>query len=142
MVSSKPMGMWRSLCIPLKPVTRAFSCGPVCRAGSQWRLEHGLSRSGTEYGPLTDLPDWSFADGRPAPPMKGYIRRRQEAAQMAGRIVMLTNELQRGIEQWESEQAVLRRQQEEQLKSQLRPKGARARHHAPQVHTARDTHSE
>ena len=22
---------------------------------------HGLSRSGTEYGPLTDLPDWSFA---------------------------------------------------------------------------------
>lgn len=22
---------------------------------------HGLARSGTEYGPLTDLPDWSFA---------------------------------------------------------------------------------
>ena len=22
---------------------------------------HGLSRSGSEYGPLTDLPDWSFA---------------------------------------------------------------------------------
>ena len=22
---------------------------------------HGKSRSGTEYGPLTDLPDWSYA---------------------------------------------------------------------------------
>ena len=27
---------------------------------------HGLARSGNEYGPLTDVPDWSFAgkDGR------------------------------------------------------------------------------
>lgn len=24
-------------------------------------FRHGLARSGTEYGPLTDLPDWSFA---------------------------------------------------------------------------------
>ena len=24
-------------------------------------FSHGLSRSGTEYGPLTDLPDWSYA---------------------------------------------------------------------------------
>ncbi|XP_072106387.1 large ribosomal subunit protein mL52 [Mobula birostris] len=134
--------MWRSLCIPLKPMTKAFSCGPVCRGGSQWRLEHGLSRSGTEYGPLTDLPDWSFADGRPAPPMKGHIRRRQKAAEMAGRIVMLTNELQQGMEQWESEQVALHRQQEEQLESQLRPKGARAGHHARQDHAARDTHAE
>ena len=27
----------------------------------QWFFSHGLSRSGTEYGPLTDLPDWSYA---------------------------------------------------------------------------------
>lgn len=62
---------------------------------------HGLARSGSEYGPLTDLPDWSFAglisflfvflhrfavfnvstllvaDGRPAPPLKGQLRRKE-----------------------------------------------------------------
>ena len=28
-------------------------------------FSHGLSRSGTEYGPLTDIPDWSYAGRLP-----------------------------------------------------------------------------
>ncbi|XP_069796948.1 large ribosomal subunit protein mL52 isoform X1 [Narcine bancroftii] len=117
--------MWRSLSVPLVPGVRALTCSSVCQAGSQWRLGHGMSRSGTEYGPLTDLPDWSYADGRPAPMMKGHLRRRQKAAEMAGRILMLTNELQRGMERWEEQQTTLCRQREEQQASSLRPKGAK-----------------
>uniref|UniRef100_UPI00398F85C7 large ribosomal subunit protein mL52 n=1 Tax=Pristiophorus japonicus TaxID=55135 RepID=UPI00398F85C7 len=77
------MGVWRVLCVPLVPGARSLSCAAVCRAGSQWRLGLGMAKSGTEYGPLTDLPDWSFADGRPAPRLKGQIRRRQEGEEMA-----------------------------------------------------------
>ncbi|MDP2437047.1 MAG: hypothetical protein Q8P67_14970 [archaeon] len=38
------------------------------RAGSKWRLSHGGTRSGNEPGSMMHaLPDWEFADGRPAP---------------------------------------------------------------------------
>ncbi|KAG8596175.1 hypothetical protein GDO81_001762 [Engystomops pustulosus] len=52
-------------------------------AGQEWRIKHGFARSGSEYGPLTDLPDWSFADGRPAPQWKGQIRRKEENKEFA-----------------------------------------------------------
>uniref|UniRef100_A0A665V432 Large ribosomal subunit protein mL52 n=1 Tax=Echeneis naucrates TaxID=173247 RepID=A0A665V432_ECHNA len=62
----------------LRRSSRQLSTTCGVQAGEKWRKQHGLARSGTEYGPLTDLPDWSYADGRPAPPMKGHLRRRQE----------------------------------------------------------------
>ncbi|GAM18743.1 hypothetical protein SAMD00019534_019180 [Acytostelium subglobosum LB1] len=37
------------------------------RAGEQFRLSNNRMRSGNEDGPLHDLPDFHFADGRPAP---------------------------------------------------------------------------
>ncbi|XP_067870248.1 39S ribosomal protein L52, mitochondrial [Heterodontus francisci] len=117
--------MWRCLCVPLIPGVRFLSCGTMCRAGSQWRLGLGMARSGTEYGPMTDLPDWSFADGRPAPPLKGQTRRQQETEKMARRILMLTNEMERGMERWEGRQADLLRQEEERQFNQPKAKGAK-----------------
>uniref|UniRef100_A0A8C0V9Y9 Large ribosomal subunit protein mL52 n=1 Tax=Cyanistes caeruleus TaxID=156563 RepID=A0A8C0V9Y9_CYACU len=34
-------------------------------------------------GPLRDLPDWSFADGRPSPPWRGQLRRLREQRELA-----------------------------------------------------------
>ncbi|MEE6527439.1 hypothetical protein FKM82_028823, partial [Ascaphus truei] len=67
-----PAGGWRCLW-----TSAALS------AGKAWRLRHGFAPSGSEYGPLTDLPDWSFADGRPGVPWKGQIRRKEECEAMA-----------------------------------------------------------
>ena len=45
------------------------------RAGSQIRLNRGSTRSGNEYGSaLFALPDWEYADGRPAP-VRASVRR-------------------------------------------------------------------
>uniref|UniRef100_A0A8C5XCB4 Large ribosomal subunit protein mL52 n=2 Tax=Microcebus murinus TaxID=30608 RepID=A0A8C5XCB4_MICMU len=52
-------------------------------AGSQWRLQQGLAANPSGYGPLTELPDWSYADGRPAPPLKGQLRRKAEREKFA-----------------------------------------------------------
>ncbi|XP_048218752.1 39S ribosomal protein L52, mitochondrial isoform X5 [Perognathus longimembris pacificus] len=41
---------------------RRLHCGASARAGSQWRLKQGLAASPSGYGPLTELPDWSFAE--------------------------------------------------------------------------------
>ncbi|XP_068612111.1 large ribosomal subunit protein mL52 [Brachionichthys hirsutus] len=88
-------------CSAFRLSTRKFGTTCGAQAGEKWRKEHGLAQSGTEFGPLTDLPDWSFADGRPAPPMKGHLRRRQEKEVLARRIVMLSTEMDRGIEAWQ-----------------------------------------
>ena len=45
-----------SLVIARNLVTSARLC-----AGAKVRLARGEARSGNEYGPLTDLPDWSYA---------------------------------------------------------------------------------
>ncbi|KAF6027416.1 MRPL52 [Bugula neritina] len=47
------------------------------------RIEKGLSRTGSEYGPLTDKPDWSFADGR-----AGYMSTGQRRRQLQQRRVL------------------------------------------------------
>ncbi|XP_077356233.1 large ribosomal subunit protein mL52 [Festucalex cinctus] len=102
---------------------RELSTTRGAQGGQKWRLEHGLARSGSEYGPLTDLPDWSFADGRPAPPMKGMLRRRQEREELARRIVMLDAEVDRGIESWRERGEEAQRMEEHKRSLLLKPKG-------------------
>jgi hypothetical protein len=44
-----------------------YSFGSPLRAGQKLRLAQGRGRSGNEDGPIHDLSDFHFADGRPAP---------------------------------------------------------------------------
>ncbi|XP_070711030.1 large ribosomal subunit protein mL52 [Pempheris klunzingeri] len=114
----------RTLCCSvLRLSSRQISTSCGVQAGEKWRKEHGLSRSGTEYGPLTDLPDWSFADGRPAPPLKGQLRRKQEREVLARRIVMLSSEVDGGIEAWREKQEEAKRMEEHKKSLLLKPKG-------------------
>nr|XP_057925117.1 39S ribosomal protein L52, mitochondrial [Doryrhamphus excisus] len=110
-------------CSVLKHSSRRFSTTCGLQGGEKWRKEHGLARSGTEYGPLTDLPDWSFADGTPAPPMKGMLRRRQEREELARRIVMLNSEMDRGMESWREKKDEAQRMEEHKKSLLLKAKG-------------------
>ncbi|XP_009209403.2 39S ribosomal protein L52, mitochondrial isoform X3 [Papio anubis] len=102
---------------------RRLHCGAAAWAGSQWRLQQGLAANPSGYGPLTDLPDWSYADGRPAPPMKGQLRRKAEREKFARRVVLLSQEMDTGLQAWQLRQQKL---QEEQRKKEnaLKSKGA------------------
>ncbi|XP_050652594.1 39S ribosomal protein L52, mitochondrial isoform X2 [Macaca thibetana thibetana] len=102
---------------------RRLHCGAAAWAGSQWRLQQGLAANPSGYGPLTDLPDWSYADGRPAPPMKGQLRRKAEREKFARRVVLLSQEMDTGLQTWQLRQQKL---QEEQRKKEnaLKSKGA------------------
>ncbi|XP_068444354.1 large ribosomal subunit protein mL52 [Clinocottus analis] len=114
----------RTLCCSvLRLSSRQFSTTCGVQAGEKWRKEHGLARSGTEYGPLTDLPDWSFADGRPAPPMKGQLRRKQEREVLARRIIMLNSEIDGGMEAWRGKQEEAKQLEEYKKSLLLKPKG-------------------
>ncbi|CAL8325664.1 unnamed protein product [Lota lota] len=110
-------------CSVLRCSRRSFGTTSATQAGKKWRMEHGLAPSGTEYGPLTDLPDWSYADGRPAPLLKGQLRRKQEREALARRVVMLSEEVDKGMESWQQKQEEAKRKEAHQKSLLLKPKG-------------------
>ncbi|KAL8177224.1 UNVERIFIED_CONTAM: hypothetical protein K2H54_043496 [Gekko kuhli] len=103
--------------------SRSFHCSSVDQAGGPWRLKHALPENGSQYGPMTDLPDWSFADGRLAPPMKGYLRRKEKNAEFVRRIAMITSEIDHGMKKWEAKVREKEREAEEKRHNRLQPKG-------------------
>ncbi|XP_029943757.1 large ribosomal subunit protein mL52 [Salarias fasciatus] len=114
----------RTLCCSVFRLSgRQFSTTGGVQGGQKWRKEHGLARTGSEYGPLTDLPDWSFADGRPAPPLKGQLRRKQEGEVLARRIVRLDSEVDAGVQKFKEKQEEAERTQQLKESLLLKPKG-------------------
>ncbi|XP_069617887.1 large ribosomal subunit protein mL52 [Ranitomeya imitator] len=104
------------------PWRRSLHSSALLCASQDWRIKHGFARSGSEYGPLTDLPDWSFADGRAAPPMKGQSRRKEENKELASRIIMFSKEMDEGMKKWTEKQESLQEQKLLKQKNQLKPK--------------------
>uniref|UniRef100_A0A4W3GNA7 Large ribosomal subunit protein mL52 n=1 Tax=Callorhinchus milii TaxID=7868 RepID=A0A4W3GNA7_CALMI len=88
---------------------------------------HGFAKSNSEYGVLTDNPDWSFADGRSAPPLKGQIRRQREAEETAARVLLLSREMERGREKWERQKDLNEQIKEEKRATELQRKGNKGR---------------
>ncbi|XP_063043392.1 39S ribosomal protein L52, mitochondrial [Engraulis encrasicolus] len=114
----------RSLCsTALKHYCRSFSSTSCTPAGQIWRESFGLPSKGSEYGPLTDLPDWSYADGRPAPPMKGQVRRQQQREAFARRVVALNSEVDAGMQQWQDKKDAEVQAEEHRKYLILKPKG-------------------
>ena len=57
---------------------------------SFWRRKRNLNNG---YGPLADTPDWSFLDGRPAPPGTLATQRKAIQRQICERIILLLSEI-------------------------------------------------
>ncbi|XP_057344586.1 39S ribosomal protein L52, mitochondrial isoform X1 [Manis pentadactyla] len=103
---------------------RRLHCNAAALAGGQWRLQQGLAANPSGYGPLTELPDWSYADGRPAPPMKGQLRRKVQREKFARRVVLLSQEMDAGLQAWQLRQQEKLQEEERKQNNALKPKGA------------------
>ncbi|XP_020665386.2 large ribosomal subunit protein mL52 [Pogona vitticeps] len=104
-------------------VSRNLHCSTVDQSCGPWRVKHGLPVNPSMHGPLTDLPDWTFADGRPAPPMKRQLLRKEKNKELARRVVMLSKEIDHGIEKWEARQREKKQEEEAKQLNKLQPKG-------------------
>uniref|UniRef100_A0A8D0B5H6 Large ribosomal subunit protein mL52 n=1 Tax=Salvator merianae TaxID=96440 RepID=A0A8D0B5H6_SALMN len=118
-------GIWRlgSQLAKTAATSRNFHCSPRDWAGAAWRIKHGFPVNPSIYGPTTDLPDWSFADGRPAPPLKGQTRRREKNEVFARRVAMISAEMDHALEKWEAKQKANEEAAEKKLHKKLKPKG-------------------
>jgi len=48
---------------------------PLLYPGQDWRFKKGLARNSNAYGAMTDLPDYTFLDGRRTPAGTGRVQR-------------------------------------------------------------------
>lgn len=103
--------------------TRQFSCTMIRALDRKWRERRGLPENPNAFGPLTNLPDYSFLDGRPTPLGSNQKRRLKKQQEIAGKIVTLSGELDFAKKRYARMQAEEAATRENVIKSKLKPKG-------------------
>ncbi|KAK2584111.1 hypothetical protein KPH14_006552 [Odynerus spinipes] len=88
-----------------------------------WRMENGLTENPNAFGPLTNLPDYSFKDGRPVPLGVGQKKRMIKQQQYAAKIVQLVGEIDYAVARHARLQEEEKQRRQNILDSKLKPKG-------------------
>jgi len=102
-------------------VQKYHTTQPTC-VGSKWRKANALTPNYTACGPLTDLPDFTYKDGSPAPPGPNKVKKFLKHRAFAERIIELTGQIDHAVERHER----LAKEKEEKeariLQRKLKPK--------------------
>ncbi|EDW73835.1 uncharacterized protein Dwil_GK19668 [Drosophila willistoni] len=89
----------------------------------KWREDKSLPQNPNAFGPLTNLPDYSFLDGRPTPLGSNQKKRLLRQQEIAAKIVELNGELEFAKKRHESLKAKAAADKQRILSSKLKPKG-------------------
>ena len=73
--------------------SQRLSISSALCAGQRWRIKNGLPTHRNDYGPLTDLPDWSYVDGTPGKLGSGQIKRLKKNEEVTEKILRSISEL-------------------------------------------------
>ncbi|KAF8786313.1 39S ribosomal protein L52 like protein [Argiope bruennichi] len=92
---------------------------------ASWRLRKGLPAKGREYGPMTDLPDWSYADGRPAPLQEAKKKRIKLQKEYMDNIIKLSKEVDKCFDLNRQKAATEEANRKKAIQNRLKPKGER-----------------
>ena len=91
----------------------------------EFRKQRGWSKNPNSFGPLTNLPDYSFKDGRPVPYGSGQKRRIDEQRENLVKIKELVGQIDSARENYKQKQLIAQMRREEILKSKLKEKGTK-----------------
>ncbi|XP_067634191.1 large ribosomal subunit protein mL52 [Eurosta solidaginis] len=103
--------------------SRQLSSTAVRSIDQKWREQKGLPVNSNAFGPLTNLPDYTFLDGRPTPLGSNQKRRLQKQQEIAVKIVNLSGELDFAKKRYARIQAEQAAAKESVVKGKLKPKG-------------------
>ncbi|KAL3859172.1 hypothetical protein ACJMK2_009404 [Sinanodonta woodiana] len=97
---------------------------PTRGFGAVYRLKRGQAINKTRYGPLTDLPDFTFLDGRPTPLAPGQKRRLDEKKQMTTVIMKMLHEMDSAETYFKEKQMEEKQHREEIISKKFKPKSS------------------
>ncbi|KAH8277839.1 hypothetical protein KR018_008504 [Drosophila ironensis] len=107
----------------LQLVQRNLSLSAVRSIDQKWRAGKGLPENPNSFGPLTNLPDYSFLDGRPTPLGANQKRRILKQQEIASKIVELSGELEFAKQRHERLKTEAAAEKQRILQDKLKPKG-------------------
>lgn len=82
----------------------------------------GKAENNSSYGPLTDLPDYTYLDGRPTELSTCQTRRQQKRIALASRVMLLISEMKQGQENYQYRLGLAEKERKEIVQKRLKPK--------------------
>lgn len=92
-------------------------------ANQHWREDHGLPLNPNSDGPLTNLPDYSFVDGRTTPLGTNQKKRIEHQQEIARKMVSAIKELDYAKKRHAEMKASKEAEKKQILENKLKPKG-------------------
>ncbi|XP_001360743.4 39S ribosomal protein L52, mitochondrial [Drosophila pseudoobscura] len=89
----------------------------------KWREAKGLPENPNAFGPLTNLPDYTFLDGRPTPLGSNQKKRLERQQEIATKIVELSGELEFAKQRYERQRVAAATEKQRIIQNKLKPKG-------------------
>ncbi|XP_014210505.1 39S ribosomal protein L52, mitochondrial [Copidosoma floridanum] len=89
----------------------------------KWRENRNLPRNPNSFGPLTNLPDYSFTDGRPVPYGTNQKRRIDKQREHLIKIKKLVGEVDRAVERHKCLQEKIQQEKQQIIDGKLKEKG-------------------
>ncbi|XP_055856847.1 39S ribosomal protein L52, mitochondrial [Episyrphus balteatus] len=103
-------------------LSRNLSTTPAL-ADQYWREDHGLPTNPNSEGPLTNLPDYSFVDGRITPLGTNQKKRIQHQQEIARKMVTAIKELDYAKKRFVDMKASKEAEKKRIIENKLKPKG-------------------
>ncbi|KAM0737128.1 Large ribosomal subunit protein mL52 [Formica fusca] len=89
----------------------------------RWREKRGLTVNPNAFSPLTNLPDYTFKDGKPTPLGIRQKARLDRQRNYAARIIKLVAEIDYAVERHAKMQEEEKQRRQQILDNKLKPKG-------------------
>ncbi|CAD6242397.1 GSCOCG00009481001-RA-CDS [Cotesia congregata] len=100
-----------------------FHVSSIQQLDQKWRKKNRFTQNPNAFGPLTNLPDYSFADGRPVPFGVRQMTRINKQRQYFTKIKQLASEVDYAVERYNRIQNELTEKKKSIIDSKLKPKG-------------------
>ncbi|XP_065082510.1 large ribosomal subunit protein mL52 [Ochlerotatus camptorhynchus] len=105
-------------------IIRALSSTSTYKhAGHKWCEKNNLPKNPNKSGPLTDLPDYTFMDGRVTPLGANQKKKLLQQHELATKIVTMSKEMDFALERYNKLQEEKQMEKKSILQSKLKPKG-------------------
>ncbi|EGI61563.1 PREDICTED: 39S ribosomal protein L52, mitochondrial [Acromyrmex echinatior] len=104
-------------------VVNGFHQSCIQYINQRWRQKRGLTANPNTFGPLTNLPDYTFKDGRPTPLGIRQKARLDKQRDYAAKIIKLVGEVDFAVERHTRMQEKEKEKRQTILNNKLKPKG-------------------
>ncbi|XP_012283326.1 39S ribosomal protein L52, mitochondrial [Orussus abietinus] len=110
-------------CSGYKSFFNGFHTTSMRSVDQSWRIKNRLTENPNAFGPLTNMSDYSFKDGRVTPLGVKQLIRLNKHQEYTKRIITLVSQIDYAVKRYDKLQLEENERRQKILESKLKPKG-------------------